>query len=322
MPRFSFCYNVYQEEEYIEYSLRSIYDFADEVIICYGPIDVMAEIGQPDATLDLIRCFPDPGKKIKHIIVRDRWRSLVQMRNVALSKATGDYMWIIDGDEVYSDESLDIIRKEISNFPDVMTFFVPCHLFWQDFHTTLGIFSFERIHKIYPGCVIIPGSNSMATAWGKPYRRISYVDLGEKYDCLFWHYSYVRSDEYMQLKQEYFAKRRDNYGATRGIHNWYENVWLASRTDIKSVMEKYGGLHLVTPSLESRIYKYAGEHPPVMTNHPYRRYDYTQAWNVPVLEWHRNHNKGYLSIRQESLNWKMKLWEYLQFLNTCLKHRR
>jgi len=321
MPKFSFCFNIYREEEYIEYSLRSVYDFADEIIICYGPVDVMADIGEPDRTLEIVRAFPDPANKIKHIEVRERWRSMIQMRNVALSVASGDYMWIIDGDEVYTPETLALIRDEIVNFPEVMTFLVPCYLFWQDFYTIMPNKSFERIHKITPGCVMVIPSLGAATAIGRRYRTISYIDLGDKYDALFWHYAYVRSDEYMRVKLEYYARRHDNYGVTKGVPNWYEGVWLASRTDMQAVMSKHGGLHPVLPTQWNRVYRYEGTHPSVMENHPYWSKRYIDGYNMPIPVWRPNRG-GTLQIRQEPFRSKQELVRYIRFLNTRIRHCR
>jgi len=125
----------------------------------------------------------------------------------------------------------------------------------------------------------------------------------------------------MQLKQEYFAKRRDNYGATRGIHNWYENVWLASRTDMAAVLRKYGGLHEVTPSYENKIYQYEGKHPRVMQNHPYSHLNYLSNYNIETSKWSGIIPKE-LIIKNHRSSPKESIWEYYLFLRTLIWHRR
>ncbi len=103
-PRFSFVMIVLNGMPFIEYSLKSVYDFAHEIIIVEGAVEncmfaANADGSSTDGTVEFIESFPDPQNKIK--LVRSRWPEKCEMQNEALKHVTGDYVWLIDSDEVY-----------------------------------------------------------------------------------------------------------------------------------------------------------------------------------------------------------------------------
>jgi len=84
---------------FVPESLESVYPFADEIVVAFGPTRHAREID--DGSLEALRAFPDPDGKIA-VEVRDQWNSKLQMRNWCLSRMTGNYHILLDGDEVWT----------------------------------------------------------------------------------------------------------------------------------------------------------------------------------------------------------------------------
>ena len=80
-------------------SLESIYEYADEINIAYGRVQAAGEID--DGTLDKLKDFPDPENKIK-LKIRDDWPDKLAMRSWCVKNSTGNYLLLLDGDEVWT----------------------------------------------------------------------------------------------------------------------------------------------------------------------------------------------------------------------------
>src|SRR3989304_6272987 len=133
-PRFSFVMIVLNGMPFIEYSLKSVYDFADEIIIVEGAVEkcmfaANAAGGSTDGTVEFIESFPDPQDKIK--LVRGRWPEKCEMQNEALKHVTGNYVWLIDSDEVCKTENLERIKGILRIDPSITQVnFIPDN-FWK-----------------------------------------------------------------------------------------------------------------------------------------------------------------------------------------------
>lgn len=105
--KFSFALLVYNEEKLIGLQLERLYDYAHEIVICEGLVGECkhAWTKTRDATVDIIKQFPDPKNKIK-LISRDDWPGKEHMVRKYWDKVTGDYVWHIDADEFYTHECM------------------------------------------------------------------------------------------------------------------------------------------------------------------------------------------------------------------------
>jgi glycosyltransferase involved in cell wall biosynthesis len=101
-PSVSALYVVKNEDEYLPFSIRSIYDAVQEIVV--------VDNGSTDRTVESITGFD----KVKLFFSEET--SFCNLRNFALSKTTGDWVLIVDGDEVFYDglkDRLDtLIRDE------------------------------------------------------------------------------------------------------------------------------------------------------------------------------------------------------------------
>jgi radical SAM superfamily enzyme YgiQ (UPF0313 family)/GT2 family glycosyltransferase/cytochrome c-type biogenesis protein CcmH/NrfG/predicted O-methyltransferase YrrM len=110
-PGLSVVINTLNEEKCIERCLQSVADIADEIII----VDMHSD----DRTVEIAKKYTD---KIFYI---DKLGCVEPARNFALSKATKEWVLILDADECLSKTFRDNIRGVIANNAGVDVFLVP-----------------------------------------------------------------------------------------------------------------------------------------------------------------------------------------------------
>ena len=95
----------HNEQDYILYSIRALYDFVDVVA-------VSVDVGPPwgagqealDRTLELVRSFPDPDGKVR--VLEGQWADEIEQRNANLDFAREEgirYYMVVDPDEMEPD---------------------------------------------------------------------------------------------------------------------------------------------------------------------------------------------------------------------------
>ncbi len=109
-PRLSVCMIVRNEEENIQTAINSIKDLSDEIIV--------VDTGSEDKTKDIAIAS---GAKVFDFQWNDNF---AEARNFSLSKATGDWILILDADEVISYRDHSAIREIINNPENRNTAFV------------------------------------------------------------------------------------------------------------------------------------------------------------------------------------------------------
>jgi len=80
-------------------AVEAVYDEVDQVVIAFGPVTGAPRLD--DGSLARIKALPDPDGKIK-LEVRAAWENKEEMRGWCARAATGNYMMILDGDEVWT----------------------------------------------------------------------------------------------------------------------------------------------------------------------------------------------------------------------------
>lgn len=97
----SLCMIAKDEEDCIAESLNSVKDLADEMIV--------VDNGSSDKTKEI-------AKQCGAHVIENTWQGdFSQARNLSLSKATGDWILILDADEVISEKDHGRLRKLIQN---------------------------------------------------------------------------------------------------------------------------------------------------------------------------------------------------------------
>ena len=104
-------------EVFFKQWLKHIYRIGDEIILVEGAVKPIPGVKSnslwastdgksTDNTIEVIKNFPDPDKKIKLIESNGFWNGKVEMCNQWAKHATGSYIWQIDNDEYYLDSDI------------------------------------------------------------------------------------------------------------------------------------------------------------------------------------------------------------------------
>jgi len=272
-------YCVYNEEEYIEYSIRSIYDFVDHVFVLLGCAPYCAynarareQFQQPDQTETIVRRLAATHPKIQ--LITGLWDSEQAHRNAGMRLCLGhgdDYYFLVDGDEVYRRDHLEQLRTEVAAHPEAGQFIIKCHLFWRSFRyripaEELGwmprrVFKVTWISRLGKSWLPLPRpcwftGNNKTNSWGTVYHI-------PPERVVFYHFSYARSPARMQEKLLTFSHAHEI------LDGWYTRVWLPWPQQ-----RHMTAIHPIDPPKFSRaVYHEVSDLPEVMRSHPYFEQD-------------------------------------------------
>ncbi len=131
-PRVSAIYVVKNEQEFLPYSLRAIAPAVDEVVV--------VDNSSTDRTVEIARSFPQV--KLATCPVRD----FSVMRNLSISLATGDWLLLVDADEVYYPD-LALFLPELLANPRADAYTAWMFHFMRGFWQTQNDFDHEPIYR-------------------------------------------------------------------------------------------------------------------------------------------------------------------------------
>jgi len=286
-PTICACYITKDSEEFIEASIRSVYGMVSKIVV----VDNCSK----DKTLEILEKMEDPQKKI--VVISKEFKSKTDQRNVYCGMLDGyDYMWCIDSDEVWDGKNLREVEHILFSNPEIPSWQFNFLDFWKDLgHVSKGVW------EQFTGRKSLINLNIC----GKIKYNIHTLPILENgedipsvfaKDIFFHHYSYVRTDQQIKNKIDYYIKT-----GTPGFQqqqNWYENVWLAWDKDPKGVEEKYGN-HLFGKPSWTELFQ--GEHPEAMKTHS-RFLEYIHKYKLKI-------NMSVFPLQREG------------FTNVCLKDK-
>ena len=272
-------YSIYNEEEYIAYSIRSVYDFVDRIIICLGMAPWSAynpqartAFGRRDRTEEIVDALAKDDPKI--LVIKDVWDSEVAQRQTAMDSCLNagmDYYFLVDGDEFYRRDHLQFIRDEVEAHPEVGTFHIKCAVPWRSFRYRIPYWGVKwipwRLFKITRSRTFLGLTLPYHCRFIGPNRTNS---LGPRYlipphQAIFYHLGYARSTERMRLKLA------ASEGQRHFVDGWLERVWLAWPAN-----RSMKNLQPIDPEgLPEALPVDPGDLPEVLRSHPY--------WNLEII---------------------------------------
>ena len=275
--RVAAVYCVYNEEDYIEYSVRSIYDFVDKIVVCLGVAPYIAYnpkarevVKKRDRTKEIIQRLAKNDPKFH--VIEGMWSSEIEHRNAGMRYCIEnkfDYYLLIDADEVYRKDHLQALSKRIAAHPEVGTFVVKCPIFWRSFKYRIPASKVawcpRRIFKItvkrnilgikFPYNCRFIGENK-TNSLGK----VMHIPPDE---AVFYHFSYAKTPKVMREKLSTFSHAHEI------LSGWYENIWIKWPNDrlMKNV-------HPTDPQKFPSVDEISTEDlPEVMKEHPFYNMD-------------------------------------------------
>ena len=194
-PKIAACYITKDSEEFIEASIRSVYDMVAKIII--------VDNNSKDKTLEILEKFNDPQKKI--VVISREFKNKTEQRNVYCQMLDNmDIAWIIDSDEVWDGENIRKVEHLIFSNPHIPSFCWNFYDFFGDLaHVSKGIWTTftgrkslinlnicGKIKYMLHTLPILLDGGDIPTVFCK--------------DIFFFHYSYVRSDQKIKDKIQYY----------------------------------------------------------------------------------------------------------------------
>jgi len=257
---------------FIQASLESIYRSAHEIIIVEGAIEVCKfsanETGSSqDDTIACIRDFPDPEKKIKLILGGWGCKDKLTMQNRALKDVTGDYVWLVDSDEVYKEQDIEFICKKLQHTSSISTVVLPAIHFWKGIQyiidsKKLDAVGVHRIFRFYPGAQFIshrPPKMLLPKLKGVNFEQdILGKEELEKEGIRIYHYSYVFIPQVSQKIRLYMA-----FGWARcwglDLAQWFKDCFLAWTPENRKEIEAKWGIWTCDRGSKTKLF--TGTHP-------------------------------------------------------------
>lgn len=244
--------NVYNSEEYLEYTLKSIYNWMDQMVIIDGRFNKkMPTELSTDNTDKIVTSFPDPDKKI--IYLREPATKQTRQRDKVFRFTKGfDFLFICDDDEVYKPEHLRNLRRFLRRTKKD-GFKIGGYTFFNSFDWYRYVAD-PRIWRIKPGMYFV-GSNNI-------YRKNGIYDRSKMQiipGILKYHYSYVRKPNRVKIRRHQTSMKRYPYHID-------EQGYFIRPEIIKNL----------------RLFNEKDTHPEILKGHPYR----SRIWNPePEITW-------------------------------------
>jgi GT2 family glycosyltransferase len=236
------CVIACNEEEFLEVSVDSVAPIVDEWVFVIGGNNYAYKSGMCDKNGypmdDTLNIAKKLAKKYNGIVIEPPgrcWIDKVEMRNAYVEHLNpGDWMFMLDGDEVYKENQLWRIVELMKEYECMVIQF---WVFWNDVHT-LGTGSWEQ----YPQERIVKwkagykyrGKNHLHVSTDRGALVKDIVPTFRGPEKMFYHYSWVRPIEKIAQKLEYYKHQSGNTKAP----TYVENVFLKWRTEPNSVQGK------------------------------------------------------------------------------------
>jgi hypothetical protein len=209
---FGAVYVVYDDDRWLPFSLESVYDESDVILVLIANQPWNGPPRSTESTLKCLEAFPDPQKKIS--LIRGNWKSELRQRNEGLhllQKRGIDYCLVVDADEVYDPLQLRRMMITAPCLPEIDCWHIQIVTYWKSIR-----YRVDPPEPFPPVVLVRVGrarfvENRMAR--GEQHALIA------PHVAVMHHLSYARSDEEIWTKIHSFSH------AAEVKPDWYERVW-------------------------------------------------------------------------------------------------
>ena len=244
----------------LEECIKSVYPYANQILIAEGPVTYWQQQGlskSTDGTIEVLNSIPDPENKIQ--IVSSQYQEKDHQCNtyMKLLDEDNDYIWNLDCDEIFKSRDIETIMEVLEEFKITSVGF-RSRSFYGGFDNVLGGFEegaeFMRIRKVYPGSYWATHrtptiAHTIPIHERLPERHLDHNTLDEKLGVRMYHYSYVFPQQVKQKVSYYKAA----VSKQNCIDDYFENVYLpwvtGSQSTRSRIEEEYDGVHEFKPSV-------------------------------------------------------------------------
>lgn len=259
----------------LEQSLKSIYNFVDEIVVAEGPVKYWQSMGvekSTDSTLEILANFHDPDKKLRYASGKYSEKDEQFQRALDLMRSQPDYLLQVDADEVWTTSALDGLYSLLRERKPVSVG-VHSNTFVGGLDRVIGGFeektdNFLRVFRWEDNCKFVTHRPpTIRYADGSQTRGRGHIDSDEArdyYNVSMCHYSYVWPSQ-VKSKIEYY---RSKVSMQSCIPDFYESYWFpwvkADSTEKKWEIEaRIMGMHEFKPEVRGPAFTkpYVSEQP-------------------------------------------------------------
>jgi len=258
------AYKVFNAETYLKYSLASVYDTVDTIVLLLSAKPWSMAHEPPDKTKRIIQSFPDPAQKIRLIEINwgDYFQPGCQLENEILCmNFLLDYIrsflpevthyFYIDADEIYHPEHVKCIRARLEALEEPAEIRGLWRCYWKSFNYWIDPIELSRPLIAFP---ITP------EVYFTTQRETNLTDraviIDEHHIC---HLSYVLSNK------EILKRKCSGTHGSEFLSDWYKQVWKAWRAQrgMRNLHPVYPDhFHQAVPSDPAAL-------PPALRDHPF-----------------------------------------------------
>jgi hypothetical protein len=274
LPRITFGIIVLNGEPFTRYNLRSLYQFAHQIIVVEGASPhagavASADGHSTDGTLDSLRRFraeEDPDDKVQILTAEQCghpsgfWPGEKDEQSRAFaSRATGDWLWQVDIDEFYRPGDVRAVMQLLSRRPETTAVSFENRIFWgstdvvvDGLYLRAGAGEFHRLFRFGPGySYVTHRPPTILDAGGRDLRTVAWVRGSElaRQGIYLYHYAMLFPKQ-VREKCSYYARAFD--ARDRALPEWAEHVYFR--------LERPFGVHHTSPR-PSWLERFRGEHP-------------------------------------------------------------
>lgn len=264
----------------LEQSLRSIYDFVDEIVVAEGPVKYWQTMGverSTDSTLEILANFHDPDKKLRYASGKYSEKDEQFQRALDLMRTQPDYLLQVDADEVWTSSSLDGLNNLLKERKPVSVG-VHSHTFVGGLDRVIGGFeektdNFLRVFKWENNCKFVTHRPpTIRYSDGNQTRGRGHVDSDEArdyYGVSMCHYSYVWPSQ-VKSKIDYYKSKVSMQNCIPDFYDSYWLPWVKAESIEKKweIESKIMGMHEFKPEVRGPAFTkpYTGFHPESVKN--------------------------------------------------------
>lgn len=198
-PAVSAMYVIKNEEEYLPYSIQSIYPVVDEIVV--------VDNGSTDRTVEIARKFD----KVR--LYFSQARDFSVLRNLALQKSSGEWLMKIDADEVFFEDLLEAMPRLVAD-PEADGYYCWFYHLMRDYHLIQNTSDYDENYRR-----IFLVRRTPRLRWVKPVHE-ELEGIGERIKDSRLHYVHYG---YVKPQREVF-RRWLLYGELEGDISRYEGV--------------------------------------------------------------------------------------------------
>jgi hypothetical protein len=242
--KFATCVLAYNQDKWIMRNIENSYPHVDRIYVGYSKVPWNYDPESRSSRLNTfdINIIKDSKYRDKIKIIEGDWIYEFEERNQILEMAKKDgmdYLMIHDADEFYFHDDFEKLKKVVLDNPGYDSYVVQLLTFWKTFKYVLVTPRRIEEKKIMSGQISGMAETVLDLSKKLKFTHIRYSGakrflILEKTDLIFYHASYVLTDNEVYNKIKTWAHRNDF-----NPDQWYQEKWLNWTPETKNLHPFY-----------------------------------------------------------------------------------